>query len=242
MLQDRGFTFKVSLVVLEKGDCTWDTKVLGCWETRSPWAIRLASDGDWLAVLERNKVKLWHGSESGQEIVFPEPDYGCIALVSTFQESLHLILGKKTYGVEGRFEEIMVYKMEDAVPCLVKSIKLDGILCRLFANQFCLGFWVADGQGVSTVHQFMKQELIAAEISPDETERREIRVEGAGMKVVPHAFLFCEAATNDASNWVSMNSTCYVAAARRHNPTASRENPPMDDLWKTDLWMSNNIL
>ena len=224
MMQDRGFTFKVSLVVLEKGDCTWDTKVLGCWETRSPWAIRLASDGDWLAVLERNKVKLWHGSESGQEIVFPEPDYGCIALVSTFQESLHLILGKKTYGVEGRFEEIMVYKMEDAVPCLVKSIKLDGTtLYRPIANQFCLGFWVAIGQGVSTVHQFMKQELIAAEISPDETERREIRVEGAGRKV-------------------SMNSTCYVAAARRHNPTASRENPPMDDLWKTDLWMSNNIL
>ena len=57
---------KVSLIVLEKGDCTWDTKVLGCWEIES-WAIRLASDGEWLAVLDGNKVKLWRGHESGQD-------------------------------------------------------------------------------------------------------------------------------------------------------------------------------
>ena len=69
----------------------------------------------------------------------------------------------------------------------------------------------------------MKKELIAAEISPDETERREIRVEGTGGKV-------------------SMNSTSYVAAVRRQNPSTSRANTPIDDLWKTDLWMSNNIL
>ena len=125
----------------------------------------------------------------------------------------------------------MVYKMEnnDTVPCLIKSINLDmrepftSFHFKLvpIANQWCLGFvqlsFRLPHEGATIVHQFVKKELVAADLSPDETERREIRVEG---------------------DKVSMNSTCFVAAVRRQNPGF----PPRHDLWKNDLWMRDNIL
>ena len=141
-----------------------------------------------------------------------------LALVSNNLELPHLILGKNTkLGAL----QIMVYRMEDTVPCLVKSINLhfNGSTLSprrlVVENQFCLGLVVYDEQGGTSVHQFVKKELIAAEPNPDQTEKREIRVcEDLGVPLI------------------HMNSTCYVATVGRQN----------SDIWKTDIWMSNNIL
>ena len=213
----------VSLVVLEKGNCTWETKVLGCFPIEGdPTCCRfpLASDGDWLAFLDIHKVKLWRGK--GQEIVSPELDQSD-ELVSIFLELPHLVLAKRKS--RSRVAWIMVYKMEDTdtVPCLIKSINLEmrepsigNFKLVSIANQFCLGF-TKPFEGGMIVHQFTKKELVSADLSPDETERREIRVEG---------------------DKISMNSTCFVAAVKRQNPGF----PPRHDLWKNDLWMKDNIL
>jgi len=223
----RHLSTKASLVVLEKGGRTWrrvDTKVLGCWDSPSS-VLQLAIDGDWLAVLETEtwetyKVKLWRGNEKCQDIALPEGfDFGFALVDSNLHELPHLILGKKTRPGN----EIMVYKMEDTVASLVKSIKLERPVGNFrfnpIANQLCLGFLYGGVQGGIMVHQFMKKELIAAELSP---VKRVIRVSEASMSSM------------------SMNSTCYVTAARRQNFHPG--GPLIYDLWKTDLWMSNNIL
>ena len=232
MLSSHHSNTKASLVVLEKGGRTWrrvDTKVLGCWDSPSS-VLQLAIDGDWLAVLETEtwetyKVKLWRGNEKCQDIALPEGfDFGFALVDSNLHELPHLILGKKTRPGN----EIMVYKMEDTVASLVKSIKLECTVGNriLFnhgpiANQLCLGLLEYGGvQGGIMVHQFMKKELIAAELSP---VKRVIRVSAASMSMT-----------------LSMNSTCYVTAVRRQNFHPG--GPLIYDLWKTDLWMSNNIL
>ena len=226
----RHLSTKASLVVLEKGGRTWrrvDTKVLGCWDSPSS-VFQLAIDGDWLAVVDlcmrgaTCKVKLWGGSEKCQDIVIPERCNYVSALVSNFQELPHLILGKKTRPGN---DIIRVYKMEDTVASLVKSIKLEctvgWVRFNPIANQLCLGLLEYGGvQGGIMVHQFMKKELIAAELSP---VKRVIRVSAASMSMT-----------------LSMNSTCYVTAVRRQNFHPG--GPLIYDLWKTDLWMSNNIL
>ena len=228
----RHLSTKASLVVLEKGGRTWrrvDTKVLGCWDSLSSYLsypLHLAIDGDWLAVLETEtwetyKVKLWRGNEKCQDIALPEGfDFGFALVDSNLHELPHLILGKKTRPGN----EIMVYKMEDTVASLVKSIKLERPVGNFrfnpIANQLCLGFLYGGVQGGIMVHQFMKKELIAAELSP---VKRVIRVSEASMSMT-----------------LSMNSTCYVTAVRRQNFHPG--GPLIYDLWKTDLWMSNNIL
>ena len=216
--------FKASLVVLEKGDHTWDTKVLDCFALEV--CSSLAYDGDWLAVLDwHNKtVKLWRGNEDCQDVAFPGISL-LDALVCMFIQLPHFILGKRSCEGKDRTAQIMVYKMEDTVPCLVKCINLDmrelNFELEPIANEFCVGF-MERIEGGTIVHQFMRTELVAVELSPDETERREIIVEGDHKKV-------------------SINSTCFLATVRRQNH-GSGWRPTKHDLWKNDLWMSNNIL
>jgi len=214
---------KASLVILEKGDSTWETKTLGCFtlEFVARW-VPLASDGDWLAVLDNadNQVKLWQGSENGQDvqdIVLP----GLRSfedVVSVFLELPHLIIGVVQKGVFDRTSWIKVYKMEGTVPCLVKSIRLNVGKYSYrdlepISNQFCLGF-MEHLKGDTIVHTFVKKELFAAELSPDETERREITVEG---------------------QQVSMNTTCFVSGVKWLEES---ESPLQHDMRKKDFWMS----
>ena len=70
----------------------------------------------------------------------------------------------------------------------------------------------------------MKKDLVAAELSPDETERRVIRV----------------ASEDESCFRISMNSTCYVAGVSRGNTKST--TPTSHSLRKIDLWMSQNIL
>ena len=73
------------------------------------------------------------------------------------------------------------------------------------------------------VHQLTKKELVDAALSPDETERREIRVEG---------------------DQISMNSICLVAGVRRSDGVKCSEKYKCPqrtcrhDLEKNDFWMS----
>ena len=83
------------------------------------------------------------------------------------------------------------------------------------ANQFCIGFLEHFRWRYTTVHLFMKKDLVDAALSPDETERREIRVEG---------------------DKVSMNTTCLLACGpdRSWSPQRTQRH----DLEKNDFWMS----
>ena len=110
--------------------------------------------------------------------------------------------------------------MEDTVPSLVKSIQLNvgrfnsGSLAPI-ANGFCLGFSEGDRvEGDTVVHMFVKKALLSAELSPDETEVRELRLEGRK---------------------VSINTTGFVSGVEWQEDSNS---PLKHDLRKTDFWMS----
>ena len=209
-----------SLVLLEKGNDTWDTKTLGCFPLDFPWPS-VASDGNWLTVLDyaHEKVKLWREDENVQDIVFPGLDGFKVIPCCIFLELPHLILGVTQYEDRGPVADwINVYRMEDTVPCLIKSINLEmgKDLFRYLepiANQFCLGF-----VEVGFVWLFVKKELVNAELSPAKTEKREIRFKGYTM---------------------SMNTTCFVAGVgARENFWARRRHERRDNIEKTDFWMS----
>ena len=218
---------KTSLVVMEKVDSTWDTKTLGCFRVDSQWPS-LASDGGWLAVLDasssnaQNKVKLWGDDGDNQDIVLPGINTFQPA-ISMFLEIPHLILGvsKDEARNPNIANWIKVYRIEDTVPCLIKSIKLDmgqdsARYLKPIANQFCIGF-MEHIRGYTIVHQFMKKELVDAALSPDKTEKREIRVEGRK---------------------VSMNSTCLLAAVTWPEKTWMPQRTYTHDLEKNEFWMS----
>ena len=61
---------------------------------------------------------------------------------------------------------------------------------------------------------FVKKELLSAKLSPNETERRELRVEGEK---------------------VSINTTGFVSGVEWHEDS---DSPLQHDLRKTDFWMS----
>ena len=219
LAQPIGFRTTATWVVLEKVDSTWETKTLGCFTLLSFFS--LASDGDWLAVLDyaNKKVKLWQGNENCQDIVLPgfsRSEYP----VSIFLELPHLIVGVWQNGSLGGSAWIKVYNMEDTVLCLVKSIQLNARRFNSWslepiANRFCLGFSEGDRvEGDTVVHMFVKKELVSAELSPDETEVRELRVEGRK---------------------VSINTTGFVSGVEWQEDSNS---PLQHDLRKTDFWMS----
>ena len=180
---------QATLLVLEKGDSTWETKTLGCFPLGFvDLGLHLASDGDWLAVLDsaNNMVKLWRDNENAQDIVLPG-FRSFEDVVSVFLELPHLILGVWQDGLFDRLPWIKVYKMEGTMSCLVKSIPLNvgeysSRDLEPISNQFCLGF-LEHVEGDTIVHTFVKKELVAAELCPDETERREIKVEGEQVSI-----------------------------------------------------------
>ena len=75
--------------------------------------------------------------------------------------------------------EIKVLKMAATTLHLVKSIRLPGYSTprRPIDNKFCLGF-PQNTNGNDIVHVFQKRELFDPDLSPDETERRRIEVDG----------------------------------------------------------------
>ena len=82
------------------------------------------------------------------------------------------------------------------------------------ANEFCVGFMEHCGRH-TIIHQFVKKELVNPELSPDKTERREIRVEGVK---------------------VSINSTCFVTGVEWREEIT---RPFRHELEKNDFWMSS---
>ena len=126
------------------------------------------------------KIKLWHGNESQQDISLPECDTSIVTKceVGMFIESPHIVLNVRTH----RRSLIKVYKIEATVLHQVKSIRVEGVYrLRPIANKFCLGLLaqvLGPPDSATTVHLFTKKELFAAGLSPDETERRRIEVEG----------------------------------------------------------------
>ena len=167
---------QVSLILLEKVNGNWENKNLGCFPS---CLCSLASDGAWLALLvgEQEKIKLWRGSESQEDISLAESDCKFVTRdqVDMFIEIPHIILIVPGY----RNSVIKVYKMEATVLHLIKSIQVEGpCTLRPIANKFCLGILTSHSRATS-VHLFTKKELFTDGLSPDETERRTIVVEGS---------------------------------------------------------------
>ena len=177
---------KVSLILLEKGNCGWEYKNLGCFPSGRCF---LASDGGWLALLvgEQEKMKVWHGNESQQDKFFTESDgklvNGCqrmsiYSIDAMLVQVPHiLILNAQSISHSAL---IKVYKMEATELHLVKSFRfeIEG-RCRLtpIANKFFLGFLVPQNRA-TVVHVFEKKKLFDASLSLDKIERRRIEVEG----------------------------------------------------------------
>ena len=97
----------------------------------------------------------------------------------------------------------------------IKSIRLDmgpdtARYLEPIANSFCVGF-LEHCRRYTTVHLFMKKDLVDAALSPDETERREIRVEGEN---------------------VSMNTTCLLACG------PDRHNLEKNDFWMSKMGLA----
>ena len=171
---------KASLVVLEMVGDGWVNKTLTCFSSQTDWLdkLKLASDSDWLALLDSSnkKLRLWDGDNvSSPEVVLPGWDG--LSLGGMSVEFPHLVVFfRKTNEVL-----IKVYQMGDSVPSLVKTIlfqrnKRD--YCSdvtAMANKTTIGFltYVND---VSHIFLYNKRDLYDRRISPEETSRRQINI------------------------------------------------------------------
>ena len=183
---------KVSLILLEKVNCRWENKNLGCFP--GVHSCSLATDCTWLALLvgQHKKIKLWRGNESQQDIFLTESDGKLVkSQVGMFIETPHIILSIPM-GISAL---IKVYKMEATLLQLVRSFRFGidwtGLDCRLrpIGNKFCLGFVETHHDRMATiVHLFEKRKLFAAGLSPDETGRR-IEVEGFPVAINSYCLL-----------------------------------------------------
>ena len=189
---------KVSLILLEKVNCRWENKNLGCFP--DVHSCSLATDCTWLALLvgQHKKIKLWRGNESQQDIFLTESDGKLVkSEVGLFIETPHIILSIPM----GFSALIKVYKMEANLLHLVRSFRFGidwtGLVCRQpdcqslrpIGNKFCLGFVETHhGEKATIVHLFEKRKLFAAGLSPDETERR-IEVEGFPVAINSYCLL-----------------------------------------------------
>ena len=221
----------VSLILLEKVNSKWENKNLGCFPFRTG---SMASDGAWLGLLvgRQNKIKLWHGNESQQDIFLTENDSkfvnGVCLDVGMFFEFPHIVLSAQNgFPILGNAHWIRVYKIEAGVLHLVKSIRFGSEgYCKLrpISNKVRLGFLETRSCGGATiVHLFEKRKLFSDGLSPaEDKERRRIEVEG---------------------NPIAMNSFCLLSCLLKEKGVSSDSEGEDEQegvslgLMKKDFWM-----
>ena len=220
---------KASLVVLEMVGDGWVNKTLTCFSSQWDWLdkLKLASDSDWLALLDSSnkKLRLWDGDNvSSPELVLPDCDELSVAGMSV--EFPHLIVFFNDNDLNHREALIKVYKMGDSVPSLVKTICFKGISCidvTAKANKPIIGVHTLDldGQWYQII-LFHMRDLYDREISPEETSRRQINIGGGNRR---------------KRQLIAINTTSIVFVEVERD----EQGRELKLLKRKDFWMTNNI-
>ena len=225
---------KSSLVVLEMVGWPfgWVNKTLTCFSSQSQtrMRLRLASDIDWLALLDisSKKLRLWDGDNvSSPEVVLPECDKLFLEVEDMSMEFPHLIVFFN--NVNHREALIKVYKMGDSVPSLVpvKTICFKENYCidvTVMANKPIFGFATLVND-VYEIILFHKRDLYDREISPEETSRRQIQLGGGNKKV--------------RAPYRAVINTTSIVFAKVERDEQGRE---LSLLMRKDFWMANDIM
>ena len=218
---------KYSMVVLEMVGDGWVNKTLTCFSSQTDWLdkLKLASDSDWLALLDSSnkKLRLWDGDNvSSPELVLPDCDELSVAGMSV--EFPHLIVFFN--DLNHREALIKVYKMGDSVPSLVKTICFKGIRCidvTAKANKPIIGVYTLDldGQWYQII-LFHMRDLYDREISPEETSRRQINIGGGNRR---------------KRQLIAINTTSIVFVEVERD----EQGRELKLLKRKDFWMTNNI-